>query len=52
MPGMVASILQWSRGAEQRAQDDRACRPGRELARAEEAAAPSHTGQDREEQQW
>lgn len=52
MPGMVASILRWSRGAEQLAQDDRARRLGRELARAEEAAEPSHTSQDREGQQW
>jgi len=52
MPGMVAAILIWSRGVEQLAQDDRARRIGRELARAEGAAEPYHTSQRREEQQW
>ncbi len=52
MPGMVAAILMWSRGVEQLAQDDRARRIGRELARAEGAAEPYHTSQCREEQQW
>jgi len=52
MPGMVAAILQWSRGAEQFTQDDRARRLGRESARAEGAAEPDRTGQRREEQQW
>jgi len=49
---MVAAILMWSRGVEQLAQDDRARRIGRELARAEGAAEPYHTSQCREEQQW
>ena len=52
MPGMVASILMWSRGAGQRPHDDHAWMMGRKMARAEGAAEPDHTSQRREEQQW
>ncbi len=52
MPGLVASILQWSQSVGPLSQDDHAQRMGRELARDEGTAEPDHTSQRREEQQW